>query len=124
MTETLDLEPGPAAVGTLLGLGGLCFLLEPVVDPVPVGGLAVRPVALSAVALAAGFTLGAVVFYRRGRGLFALAHAVFGVAWTALVVGTATGSGVVLVGGVVVVIAGCGFLAGESARRRRSGSRR
>ena len=54
MGASLDFEPGPVAVGLVVGLGGVCFLLEPVVDPVPVGGLVVRPVALSAVALAAG----------------------------------------------------------------------
>ncbi|ELZ28135.1 hypothetical protein C475_05000 [Halosimplex carlsbadense 2-9-1] len=117
MTDTLDLEPGPAAVGTLVGLAGLTFLLEPLVGPVPLGGLRVRPVALSAAVLAAALLLGAVVFYRRGRRLFALAHGIFGLAWTGIVVGTATGSGRLLLGGVIVLIAGCGFLVSQSRER-------
>jgi len=114
---SFDPEPGPVAVGLLVGLGGLLFLLEPVVDPVPIGGLVVRPVALSVVALAVGFSLGAVVFYRRGRRLFALAHGVFGLAWTALVVGTLVGTGWLVVAAVVLVVAGVGFLAGQARRR-------
>ncbi|MFB6173221.1 MAG: hypothetical protein ABEI39_01120 [Halobacteriales archaeon] len=114
MSTELDVEAGPAAVGTLVGLAGLAFLLEPVVDPVAVGGLRVRPVALSAVVLAVGLSLGAVVFYRRGRRLFALAHGVFGLSWTAIVLGTALGSGTLLVAGVVLVIAGCGFLVSQA----------
>ena len=114
MKTALEIEAGPAAVGSLVGVAGLLFLLEPFVGPVPVGDLGVRPVALSAVVLALGLGLGAVVFYRRGRRLFAFAHGVFGVAWAGVVLGTATGSGAVLVGGVVLVVAGCGFLVGQS----------
>jgi len=117
VTDALEFEAGPAAVGTLVGLAGLTFLLEPVVGPVPVGGLRVRPVALSAAVLAVALLVGAVVFYRRGRRLFALAHGIFGVAWTGIVVGTATGSGTVLLGGVVVLIAGCGFLVSQRRER-------
>ena len=117
MRAALDVEAGPAAVGTLVGVAGLLFLLEPLVGPVPVGDLRVRPVALSAVVLALGLGLGAVVFYRRGRRLFAFAHGVFGIAWAGVVLGTATGSGALLVGGVVLVIAGCGFLVGQSRER-------
>ena len=114
MRTALEIEAGPAAVGSLVGVAGLLFLLEPFVGPVPVGDLRVRPVALSAVVLALGLGLGAVVFYRRGRCLFVFAHGVFGVAWAGVVLGTATGSGAVLVGGVVLVVAGCGFLVGQS----------
>ena len=114
MRTALEIEAGPAAVGSLVGAAGLLFLLEPFVGPVPVGDLGVRPVALSAVVLALGLGLGAIVFYRRGRRLFAFAHGVFGVAWAGVVLGTATGSGAVLVGGVVLVVAGCGFLVGQS----------
>ncbi|WP_436907606.1 hypothetical protein [Halosimplex marinum] len=117
MSAALDLEAGPVAVGALVGLAGVTFLLEPLVGPLPVGGLRVRPVALSAVVLAAALLLGAVVFYRRGRRLFALAHGVFGLAWASVVLGTATGNGVLLVGGVVLVIAGCGFLVGQARER-------
>lgn len=113
MSASLDPEPGPVAVGLVVGLGGLLFLVEPVVDPLSFGGLVVRPVALSAVALAVGFSLGAVVFARRGQRLFALAHAVFGLAWTGLVVGTLLGAGWLVVAAVVCVVAGVGFLLGQ-----------
>lgn len=110
----LDLEAGPMAVGSLVGLAGLLFLLAPVVDPVPVGGLAVSPVALSAVTLTAGFALGTVVFALRGRRLFAMAHGVFAVAWALLVAGPLLGSGDLLLAGVVVLVAGVGFLASQA----------
>jgi len=116
--ETLDPEPGPVAVGLVVGLGGLLFLLEPVVGPFSLGALVVRPVALSAVALAVGFSLGAVVFYRRNRRLFALAHAVFGAAWTGLVVGTLVGAGSLVVGAVLLVVAGIGSLFDRRRRLR------
>jgi hypothetical protein len=57
------------------------------------------------------------VFYRRGRRLFAFAHAIFGLAWTALVVGVAVGSGTVLLAGVGLVVAGSGFLVTQSRER-------
>ncbi|MFC6974166.1 hypothetical protein ACFQL1_04960 [Halomicroarcula sp. GCM10025709] len=110
----LDLEPGPMAVGCLVGLSGLLFLVTPLVGPVPIGGLSVSPVALSAVALTAGFTLGTVVFARRGRRLFALAHGVFAVAWALLVAGPLLGNGDLLLAGVVVLVAGVGFLVSQS----------
>ena len=106
----VEFEPGPLAVGTLVGLSGLLFLVTPVVEPVPVGGLLVSPVALSAVVLTAAFTLGAVVFARRGRRLFAIAHGVFAVAWALLVAGPLLGNGDLLLAGVVVLVAGVGFL--------------
>lgn len=113
MTE-LDLEAGPAAVGVLVGLAGLLFLVTPVVDPVPVGGLRVSPVALSAIALTAGFALGTVVFALRGRRLFAMAHGVFAAAWALLVAGPLVGNGNLLLAGVVVLVAGVGFLANQA----------
>lgn len=119
MSGSLDLEPGPVAVGLVVGIGGLLFLLEPVVAPLSAAGLVVRPVALSAVTLAVGFWLGALVFARRGRRLFALAHAVFGLAWTGLVAGTLLGAGVLVIAAVVLVVAGVGFLVGQ---RRQSGA--
>ena len=110
LTAALDVEPWPAAVGVLVGLGGLLFLLEPVVGPVTLGPIRARPVALSAVVLAAGFCLGAPVFLRRGRRLFAVAHGVFGLAWAGIAVGTAVRSGTVVVGAVLLVVAGTAFL--------------
>ena len=110
----LEFEPGPAAVGTLVGLSGLCFLVAPVVEPLPVGGLAVSPVALSAVALTAAFTLGTAVFVRRGHRLFAMAHGSFAVAWALLVAGPLLGSGDLLLAGVVVLVAGVGFLLSQA----------
>lgn len=110
----LDIEFGPAVVGLLVGAGGLLFLLEPLVGPVTLGPTRARPVALSAVVLAAGFCLGAPVFYRRGRRLFGVAHGVFGLAWVGVVVGTALRSGTLVVGAVVLVIAGVGFLLAQA----------
>jgi hypothetical protein len=111
--SAVEFEAGPIAVGTLVGLSGLLFLVTPVVDPVPVGGLLVSPVALSAVALTAAFTLGTVVFARRGRRLFALAHGIFAVAWALLVAGPLLGNGDLLLAGVVVLVAGVGFLVSQ-----------
>jgi len=113
MTD-IELEVGPVAVGALVGLAGLLFLAAPVVAPVPVGGLTVSPVALSAVVLTAGFALGAVVFGLRGRRLFAIAHAVFAVAWALLVAGPLVGNGDLLLAGVVVLVAGVGFLLSQA----------
>ena len=114
MTATLDFEPGPIAVGTLVGLSGLLFLLTPVVEPVAVGSLQVSTVALSAVVLTIGFALGTVVFARRGRRLFAIAHGVFAVAWALLVLGPLLGQEALLLAGVVVLVAGAGFLVSQS----------
>jgi len=116
VNPSIDFELGPAAVGTVVGFAGLLFLLEPVAGPVAVGDLRVRPVALSAAVLAVGLCLGAVVFSRRGRRLFALAHGIFGVSWAGIVAGTALGSGTLLLGAVVVLIAGCGFLVTQASR--------
>ena len=110
VSDALDVEPWPAAVGLLVGLGGLLFLLEPVVGPVAIGPVRARPVALSTVVLAAGFCLGAPVFLRRGRRLFAVAHGIFGVAWAGVAVGTAARSEAIVVGAVLLVVAGSGFL--------------
>lgn len=117
LRDTLEFEVGPMAVGSLVALAGLWFLLEPVVRPLAFGPLRIRPVALSAVTLAAAFCLGAVVFYRRDRRLFAFAHGVFGLAWLGLVVGVAAGNGTVLLAGVVLVVAGSGFLVSRSGSR-------
>ena len=108
--SSLDVEFWPAVVGGLVGLGGVLFLLEPVVGPVAIGPVRARPVALSTVVLAAGFCLGAPVFLRRGRRLFGIAHGVFGLAWGGVAVGTATRSGAVVIGAVLLVVAGSGFL--------------
>ncbi|MBB6644941.1 hypothetical protein [Halobellus ruber] len=118
VTAALDVEPWPAVVGVLVGLGGLLFLLEPVVGPIAVGSVRARPVALSAVVLAAGFCLGVPVFLRRGRRLFAIAHGIFGAAWAGIAVGTAIRSGSVVVGSVLLVVAGVGFLLARARSRR------
>jgi len=110
---TIEFEAGPVAVGSLVGLSGLLFLVTPVVDPVPVGGLLVSTVALSAVVLTAAFTLGTVVFARRGRRLFAMAHGIFAVAWALLVAGPLLGEGDLLLAGVVVLVTGVGFLVSQ-----------
>jgi len=111
-------DPGRTVVGLFVGLAGLLLLAQPVVDPVPVGGVAVPPFALSGVALAAGLDLGAVVFYRKGRRTAALAHGVAGLGWTVLVAGPVLGSGTLLLVGALVVVAGAVFLASESRKWR------
>jgi len=115
--SALDLERGPAVVGVIVGAGGLCFLLEPLVGPVALGPLRVRPVALSVAILAVGFCLGAGVFLRRGHRLFGLAHGVFGLAWAGVALGTALRSGTLVVGAVVLAVAGAGFLVSRLRRR-------
>ena len=114
-----ELDPWPVAVGVLVGLAGLFFLLEGVVEPVPVGGFRVRPVALSAVLLALGLDLGAVVFLKRGRRLVGLAHAIGGAGFTALVVAVAFDSGTLAVSAVLVLGGGVLFLTYETYRTRR-----
>jgi len=117
--SALDIEFWPAVVGLLVGAGGLLFLLEPVVGPIAIGSVRARPVALSAVVLAVGFCLGAPVFYRRGRRLFAIAHGIFGLAWAGVAVGTGLRSGTLVVGAVVLVVAGTGFLLAQARGCRR-----
>ncbi|MEF8790648.1 MAG: hypothetical protein V5A61_11035 [Haloarculaceae archaeon] len=115
------LDYGPLAVGTLVGLAGLLFLLEGVIDPVAVGALRVRPVALSAVLLALGLDLGAFVFLGRGRRLVGLAHAIGGAGFTALVIAVAIDSGTLAVSAVLVLGGGMLFLVYELRRTRRAG---
>jgi hypothetical protein len=108
--SALDVEFGPAVVGLLVGAGGLLFLADPLVGPVVLGSVQARPVALSAVVLGGGFCLGGPVFWRRGHRRFAVAHAVFGLAWLGVAAGTAVGSGPLVVGAVLLVVAGAGWL--------------
>lgn len=115
------LDYGSLGVGLLVGLAGLLFLLEAVVEPVPVGRFRVRPVALSAVSLALGLDLGAVVFLGQGRRLAGLAHAIGGAGFTALVVAVAIDSGTLAVSAVLVLGGGVLFLVYEVHRTRRSG---
>jgi hypothetical protein len=109
-SSTLDVEFGPAVVGLVVGAGGLLFLIDPLVGAVALGPFRTRPVALSTVTLGVGFCLGAGVFGRRGHRLFATAHAVFGLAWLGVGVGTGLGNGVIVVGAVLLVVAGAGWL--------------
>ena len=113
-----DLDPAPLAVGAFVGLAGLLFLVEPVVDPLRLGGLRIRMVALSATALVVGLNLGAVVFLARGDRLVGLAHGVAGLGFGAFLAGLALGSGSVLLVGVLVVVGGALALAAESRNHR------
>lgn len=114
-------DPGPVAVGLLVGLAGLLFLLESVIDPIAVGGVRIRPVSLSAVSLALGLDVGAVVFLRRGRRLVGLAHAIGGAGFTALVVAVAIDSGTLAISAVLVLVGGVLFLVYEASKTRRDG---
>lgn len=109
-----DLDVGPLVVGTFVGLGGLFFLLEPVVDPVSVGGVDVRMVGLSALSLVVGLNLGAAVFLHRGQRLVGMTHGVAGVGFGAFLLGLAVGSGTILLAGVLVVVGGMLALAAQS----------
>jgi hypothetical protein len=111
-----DLDPGPLVTGGFVGLAGLLFLLQPVVGPVALGALRVQPVALSAVALALGLGIGAVVYLRRGKRLVGGAHAVGAVGWGGIVLGTAAGNGTILLGAILVLVGGMLALAYESRR--------
>jgi hypothetical protein len=113
-----EIDYALGAVGTLVGLAGLLFLIEPVVGPLALGGLRVRPVALSTVVLALGFGLGGVVFLRRGRRLIGIAHAVGGVGWGLLALAPAVGSETALVLGLAVVVGGSVALFVQGSRNR------
>ena len=116
MTDERDLDPAPLVVGTLVGLAGVLFVLEPVVEPISVFGTPTPPFVLSGAVLAIGFGLGAAAYLRRGRRLIGLAHAVGAGGFGLLVGATALGSGTVLVAGVAVLAGGCAFLIGQTAR--------
>jgi len=111
-----DLDPGPLATGLLVGVAGVLFLLQPVVEVVALGALRVRPVALSALVLAVGLWVGTAVYLARGKRLVGGAHAVGAVGWSGIVLGTATGNGSLLLGAVVVLVVGMIGLAVESRR--------
>jgi hypothetical protein len=109
---------GSVAVGSLVGLAGLCFLAEPVVGPLAVGGLRIRPIALSTLFLALGFGLGGVVYLRRGQWLIGVAPAVGAVGWGLLALAPAVGSGTALVLGLAVVVGGSVALVVQVSRNR------
>ncbi len=103
-------DPVPAVIGLAVGAGGLLFLAEPLVDPVAVGGTRLPVAFLSVVVVAAGLLFGGGAYVRRGRRRIGLAHAVGGVGWALVAVGTALGSGVVLFAGFAVLLGGCLWL--------------
>lgn len=111
-----DLDPGPIVTGVFVGLAGLLFLLQPVVPFVEWGQLRVRPVALSALALAVGLWLGTAVYLRRGKRLVGGAHGVGAAGWSGIVLGTAAGNGTLLLGSVVGLVVGMVALVVESRR--------
>lgn len=108
-------DPALLVVGAFVAVSGALLLLEPVVDPIGVFGVEVRPFVLSAVVLAAGFGIGAVVFFGRGRRLVGFAHAIGASGFGLLVGATALGSGTLLLGGVAVLVGGCAFLAARTS---------
>lgn len=105
------------AVGTLVGLAGLLLFVEPLVGPLDLGPVAVRPVALSVGVLALGLSLGGVVFLSRGRWLVGVAHAVPGAGFALVFGATALGSEGGLLAGVAVVVGAC-FALADGLRRR------
>jgi membrane protein HdeD len=109
-TDSIDVDPPSALVGVLVGAGGLCFLLEPVIDPVSIFGTAIRPIALSAIFLTVGFGIGAVLYARRAARLIAIAHAVAAGGFGLLAAAMGVGSQLLLFGGVLLLVAGSAFL--------------
>lgn len=101
-------------VGAFVGLAGLLFLAEPVVDPLQVGAVTLRPIALSVVVLTVGFAIGAVVYLRRGKRLVGLAHAIGASGWGLVAGATAIGSGTILLLGFAVLLGGSVFLVVQS----------
>ncbi|MFB6205805.1 MAG: hypothetical protein ABEJ05_04660 [Haloglomus sp.] len=111
-----DLDPGPLLTGAFVGLAGVLFLLQPLVEYVRLGALRVRPAALSAFVLALGLWVGAAVFLARGQRSAAAAHAVGAAGWSGIVLGTAAGNGTLLLGSIVGLVVGMVALAVESRR--------
>jgi hypothetical protein len=118
LEEVVGEDPDYASmvVGTFVGVAGLLFLAEPVVDPVAIGGLRVRMVALSVVVLTVGFAIGAGVYLRRGERLIGLAHAIGAGGWGLVAGATALGSGTGLLLGFAILIGGAVFLVVETRR--------
>lgn len=114
MTDPVDATPdrdvASIVVGLFVAAAGLLFLAEPVVDPIALGQLRIRPIGLSVVVLTVGFALGAVVYARRGRRLIAIAHGIGAAGWGLAAAGTALGRGLVLLLGFAVLIGGSVFL--------------
>lgn len=100
------LDPAPLILAACVGVGGALFLAEPVVDPIAVGSLELRAVVLSAVVIAGGLLFGSGVYLRRGKRLLGVAHAVGGVGWTLVVLGTLLGQGDLLLVGMAVLVVG------------------
>lgn len=103
-------------VGLFVGVAGMLFLVEPVIEPFQFGAVRVRPVALAALVFTVGMLLGAVIYLRRGRRLVGLGHAVVGVSWGLIVAGTAFASEPVFYAGIVLLVAGLGWLVSEARR--------
>ena len=120
MTAVFGEDPDYASmvVGTFVGVAGLLFLAEPVVDPVAIGGLRVRMIALSVVVLTVGFGLGAAVYLRRGERLIGWAHAIGAGGWGLVAGATALGSGPALFLGFAILLGGAVFLVVEARRSR------
>jgi hypothetical protein len=115
---TTDWNYGSIVVGLFVAAAGALFLAEPVVDPIAIGSLRVRPVALSIVVLSIGFALGAVVFRRRGQHLVGNAHAIGAGGWGLVAAGTALGSGTALLLGFGVLLGGAVFLIAQTRAMR------
>ncbi|WP_246983905.1 hypothetical protein [Halorientalis marina] len=111
-----DPDYASMVVGTFVGVAGLLFLAEPVVDPVAVGGARVRMIALSVIVLAVGFGLGAGVYLRRGERLIGIAHAIGAGGWGLVALAPAVGSPLVLFLGFAILIGGALFLVAQTRR--------
>lgn len=99
----------------LVGLAGLLLLLEPVVEPLAVGGARVPAFVLGALVFVAAMALGAVVFARRGRRVAAVVHGGAGAGLLGLVAGPVVGPWLLVAGVALLVAVG---IATVSGRRR------
>lgn len=104
-------DRAPLVIASCIGVGGLLFLADPLVDSFDVAGVEIRLVVLSAVVLATGLLLGSAIYCRRGIYRIGLAHGVGGIGWILVVFGTAYHSTPLLASGLVVLFSGTSALA-------------
>lgn len=112
-----ELDLAPVLIGACIGLGGLLFLIEPVISPVSVVGIDVRPMTLSAIALSAGLLGGGLLYAVRRRRMLAVAYGVGGVGWALVVFGHLLATETLLWTGIAVLVVGSvGLVAGVVRR--------
>lgn len=107
----------PLVIVVCLGVGILLFLAGTVTDGLPVLGVEVDLVALSAAVFAVGLFAGSVMYLRQGRRVVGAVHGLGALGWTFLVFGTLLSETVLLAAGVAVLVVGSVALLVISIRR-------